>query len=92
MIHSCILKLEGKYYPRAEHSSSVNKLFDSNSTLTSTIASTTTIHSNPNSEFLSNDPKEAKIMIGTALAFYTGIIQVKLIHDIQKLIVNKIRI
>jgi hypothetical protein len=41
---------------------------------------------------LSNDPKEAKIMIGTALAFYTGIIQVKLIHDIQKLIVNKIRI
>jgi len=81
MIHSCILKLEGKYYPRAEHSGSVNKIFASNSTSTliesSSIESTTAIHSNLNSEFLSNDPKEAKIMIGTALAFYTGIIQVQ---------------
>lgn len=60
MTKDCIEKLEGQLYSTESHSNS-------------TLAQSNSSH---NSHYLSEDPTEAKIMIGMALSFYSGLIQV----------------
>ena len=86
MINSCIEKLEGKYYPvvvktQISHTTQApHQPYPGYHTFPAYPQYTTqTMPSqiqNDTSHFLSNDPTEAKIMIGTALALYTGIFQV----------------
>ena len=64
MVKDIIETFEGKLYP---HSS---ELLELNSTLKNS-----SILLNP--MYLSNDPLQAKIMIGMSLSFYAGVIQVK---------------
>ena len=52
-------------------------LYPSEAELNGELEHNITIH---DPRFISHDPVEAKIMIGTALAFYVGIIQVTIPH------------
>ena len=75
MTYSCIEKLEGKYYGKLAATTTAGMLSSNSTTNYDTNYATTATMAN--SQYLSADPTEAKIMISMAVTFIAGLIQVK---------------
>jgi hypothetical protein len=81
MVKACIDKNEGKLYPSRSSNQTTTKSIStiSNNLDSSIIMIADTVTNPPSNDYISNDPTEAKIMIGAALAFYSGLFQAILI-------------
>ena len=69
MVKECIHKNEGKLYPLS-NKESVNTI--------QTYEKRSDVSMMSNNSYLSDNPEEAKVLIGMTLSFFTGILHVRL--------------